>query len=102
MEKVNTGAVDSHRLKELLRSLDAENPEADILESIDEMLVQMAVAEGGGGAAIRSSGGIPFSKPGIAEEIADRFFSVKLATTPAPERRLIIEDMLKLLCESGG
>ena len=51
------------------------------------------------GAAIRSRGGIPFGKPGAAEDIGNTFYRVKSPDTPAWERRSIIQDMLKRLCE---
>lgn len=99
MERPVTGAVDARHLEALLRSLDAANPQADILEFIDEMLVQMAAAEGGGGPAIRPRDGIPYT-PGLTEQLSDKFVSIEFALTPT-ERRNIIEDMLKLLGEDG-
>ena len=47
MDKVITGPVKAEWFKRKLRSLDAENPQANIVERIDEMLVQMAAAQGG-------------------------------------------------------
>lgn len=99
MERPITGAVDARRLVALLRSLDVDNPQAEVLESIDEILVQMAAAEGGGGAAIRPRDGIPF-KPGVADELSCKFVSIEFASTPG-DRRSLIEDMLKLLGEDG-
>ena len=97
-----TGAVKADWFTGSLRSLDAENPQANIVERIDEMLVQMAAAQGGGGAAIRSHDGIPINNPNIMEELWDKFTSFRLESTPPRERRLLIEDMLKLLDEDKG
>ena len=102
MDKVITGAVKADWFTGSLRSLDADNPQEDIVERIDEMLVQMAAAQGGGGAAIRSRDGIPFNNPNIVDELWDKFTSFRLESTPPRERRLLIEDMLKLLDEDKG
>lgn len=86
--------ADRNRLKNLVRSLDCQNPDLKIIEAIEEILV-----EWGAGAYEEATSGNPSAfvfDTGASDQIHSWVVQFK-RNIPASERQSIKDEILKLL-----